>query len=53
MGEDSIEAEAIGLCPQLKREGGALSDDGMVEDGFEGRDVEDEVLLVEEKSCER
>jgi len=35
----------------LRGGGGGLI--GMVDDGFEGREVEEEVLLVEEKSWER
>lgn len=51
VGEGSNEvADPIGLWPQLRDGGGGLI--GMV-DGFEGREVEEEVLLVEEKSCER
>ena len=50
LGEDNMEvAEESGLWPQLKSGGGLI---GMV-DGFEGREVEEEVFLVEEKSWER
>jgi hypothetical protein len=35
----------------LKSGGGGLI--GMVEDGFEGSEVDEDVFLVEEKSCER
>jgi len=52
LGEDSIEeGEDSGLWPQLKSGGGGLI--GMVEDGFEGSEVDEDVFLVEEKSCER
>jgi hypothetical protein len=35
----------------LKIGGGGLI--GIAEDGFEGSEVDDEVFLVDEKSCER
>lgn len=43
-------ADGSGLWPQLKMGGGGRV--GMV-DCLEGREEEDELFLVEEKSCER